>query len=98
MSLSANSTLYLGDESASDSAGLLHAAYHAVRLPNVVSTAILPGAFVLSTLVLWRLWRFTVLPWLYPDPSKEFPYWIPGERPTRKSTWKSDRTTNHVTQ
>ncbi|QLI73895.1 uncharacterized protein G6M90_00g105150 [Metarhizium brunneum] len=77
MSMSANSTPYLGDESPSDSAGLLHAAHHAVRLPNVVSTAILPAAFVLSTLVLWRLWRFTVLPWLYPDLPKEFPYWIP---------------------
>ncbi|KID94729.1 Cytochrome P450, partial [Metarhizium majus ARSEF 297] len=70
--MSANSMLYLGDESASDSAGLLHAAYHSVRLPNVVSTAMLPAAFVL-----WRLWRFTVLPWLYPDLPKEFPYWIP---------------------
>lgn len=28
-------------------------------------------------LVLWRIWRFTVLPSYYPNDPKELPYWIP---------------------
>ncbi|KAI3317207.1 putative cytochrome p450 [Xylariaceae sp. AK1471] len=32
---------------------------------------------LLSALVLWRIWRFTVLPLLHPDQPKEFPYWVP---------------------
>ncbi len=30
-------------------------------------------------LVIWRLWRFTITPALYPDDPKELPYWIPSE-------------------
>ena len=30
-------------------------------------------------LVIWRLWRFTISPALYPDDPKELPYWIPSE-------------------
>lgn len=30
-------------------------------------------------LVLWRLWRFSLLPAWYPREPKELPYWIPGE-------------------
>lgn len=28
---------------------------------------------------LWRLWKFTILPRVYPDDPKELPYWIPGK-------------------
>ena len=30
-----------------------------------------------SVLCLWRLWRFTIRPYLRPDEPKELPYWIP---------------------
>ncbi|KAL6233351.1 hypothetical protein BDW75DRAFT_215334 [Aspergillus navahoensis] len=33
--------------------------------------------FVVSLLLLWRLWRFTLSPRYYPDDPKELPYWIP---------------------
>ncbi|KFA45830.1 hypothetical protein S40293_09664 [Stachybotrys chartarum IBT 40293] len=33
---------------------------------------------VLLPLVLWRAWKFTILPILRPDQPKEFPYWIPS--------------------
>ncbi|KAL7791987.1 cytochrome P450 [Trichoderma ceciliae] len=33
---------------------------------------------LISVWLLWRLWRFTVLPWMYPDDPKELPYWIPS--------------------
>lgn len=28
--------------------------------------------------IVWRLWRFTVSPWLHPNDPPELPYWIPG--------------------
>ena len=28
---------------------------------------------------LWRLWRFTLLPYLKVSEPREYPYWIPGE-------------------
>ena len=31
-------------------------------------------------LVLWRLWRFTLLPILRPNDPEELPYWIPGKQ------------------
>ncbi|PQE22380.1 cytochrome P450 protein [Rutstroemia sp. NJR-2017a WRK4] len=43
-------------------------------------------AFILSTfacilflLLLWRIYRFTITPWLYPQNPRELPYWIPCE-------------------
>ena len=30
-----------------------------------------------SSLALWRVWTFTVRPWMYPDEAKEIPYWVP---------------------
>lgn len=30
-------------------------------------------------LLLWRFWKFTVLPILEPDEPKRLPYWIPCE-------------------
>ncbi|TGJ81870.1 hypothetical protein E0Z10_g6893 [Xylaria hypoxylon] len=32
---------------------------------------------VLLALISWRTWKFTVLPLLYPDRPKEYPYWVP---------------------
>ncbi|KAM0247338.1 hypothetical protein ACHAQJ_009895 [Trichoderma viride] len=34
-------------------------------------------AVALISIWFWRLWRFTVLPLMYPDDPKELPYWIP---------------------
>jgi len=28
-------------------------------------------------LLLWRLYRFTIVPYFYPNEPKEYPYWIP---------------------
>ena len=32
---------------------------------------------LVSLLFIWRLWTFTVRPWLNPDEPKEIPYWTP---------------------
>ena len=32
-----------------------------------------------GSLLLWRLWRFTILPLLEPNQPKRLPYWIPCE-------------------
>lgn len=32
----------------------------------------------LVALIAWRLWRFTVVPFLFPKEPKVLPYWIPG--------------------
>ena len=32
-----------------------------------------------TTWLLWRLWRFEILPLIYPDDPKELPYWIPSK-------------------
>jgi hypothetical protein len=32
---------------------------------------------LITALSLWRLWTFTLLPWLNPNEPKEVPYWIP---------------------
>lgn len=41
-----------------------------------VTYAIVPlVAFIL--LLLWRLYRFTITPVLFPHDPKEYPYWIP---------------------
>ena len=37
------------------------------------------AAFLGSSLALWRLWTFTVRPWMYADEAKEIPYWVPCE-------------------
>ena len=31
----------------------------------------------LGALLTWRLWRFTITPWLHPDEPVEVPYWTP---------------------
>lgn len=34
-------------------------------------------AIVLIALLVWRIIRFTFLPWLFPKDPQEYPYWIP---------------------
>ena len=34
----------------------------------------------LLMLLLWRLWRFSIVPVLYPHDPKDLPYWIPCEQ------------------
>lgn len=38
-------------------------------------SAIALGAIALG---IWRIYRFTIVPMMYPDDPKELPYWIPG--------------------
>ncbi|KAI0965081.1 putative cytochrome p450 [Xylaria arbuscula] len=42
---------------------------------NFVLTKLLVS--LLAALIAWRIWRFSILPFLHPDQPKEFPYWIP---------------------
>lgn len=35
------------------------------------------AAILFLTLWLWRIWRFTIRPWLSPEQPRELPYWIP---------------------
>ncbi|RYP91922.1 hypothetical protein DL770_001982 [Monosporascus sp. CRB-9-2] len=35
-------------------------------------------ALLFMALLAWRLWRFTISPYIYPGNPKELPYWIPG--------------------
>ena len=42
----------------------------------VLATAIF--VVVLCSLFIFRLWSFTITPWLYPNKPKYLPYWIPG--------------------
>ncbi|KAL8862408.1 MAG: hypothetical protein Q9178_001417 [Gyalolechia marmorata] len=41
------------------------------------STISVPALLLIGLLLSWRLWRFTITPWLHPDDPKELPYWIP---------------------
>ncbi|KAJ4291703.1 hypothetical protein N0V90_009598 [Kalmusia sp. IMI 367209] len=40
-------------------------------------TLVRTAACLLLALIIWRVWRFTVSPYLHPERPKEFPYWIP---------------------
>jgi hypothetical protein len=42
---------------------------------NPLSSLLMTGAVLW---VSWRLWRFTVLPKIYPNEPKQLPYWIRG--------------------
>ncbi|KAF2190000.1 cytochrome P450 [Zopfia rhizophila CBS 207.26] len=47
-----------------------------LRIPtsqNALAAAILPLAALLS----WRIWRFTIQPFFFPNEPEELPYWIP---------------------
>ena len=52
----------------------------AAILTHVYSASLVYAGVVLVSLVLWRLWRFTILPVTRPYEPKELPYWIPGNR------------------
>ncbi|KAL4932112.1 cytochrome P450 [Aspergillus undulatus] len=41
----------------------------------------------------WRLWRFTIRPFLHPDEPKEVPYWIPYS-PSRTNSYPSKQLDN----
>ncbi len=44
-------------------------------IPGSTATKVL--STLLTALLSWRLWRFTIRPRLYPLEPKEYPYWIP---------------------
>jgi hypothetical protein len=46
-------------------------------IPHLGFTTLVP-LFLFALLLLWRLWRFTILPSYHPEEPKELPYWIPG--------------------
>ena len=46
--------------------------------PYTAKHVVLSCLVVGAVLVLWRLWRFSILPLFYPDDPIEIPYWIPG--------------------
>ena len=49
---------------------------------------------VLSNLsfALWRLWKFTVRPWIYPDEPREIPYWVPCKVQMSCAVTKAEQT------
>jgi hypothetical protein len=46
---------------------------------------------LILALILWRLWRFTVSPFLHPERPKEFPYWVPCKFSLGKVAWTCGR-------
>ncbi|PSN66567.1 cytochrome P450 [Corynespora cassiicola Philippines] len=36
-----------------------------------------PILFASLSLIAWRLWKFTIIPWLHPQEPRELPYWVP---------------------
>lgn len=45
-----------------------------VFLDPLVSAII---SICLLSYLLWRIWNFTVMPWLRPDEPMPLPYWVP---------------------
>ena len=43
----------------------------------LVSQTVLAPMGLLAMLCLWRLWKFKLCPYLYPDNPRELPYWTP---------------------
>ncbi|TVY19957.1 Prostacyclin synthase [Lachnellula arida] len=41
------------------------------------NSAVCLGAGAISLLVVWRIWKFSIIPFLYPNDPKELPCWIP---------------------
>lgn len=82
MALQANATLFehivLSDETSCLTGACGFKGIYIGRLEILLVTVVLS-----SLLLLWRIWRFTVLPLLHPDQPKEFPYTVPGECSTR---------------
>ncbi|KAL8977952.1 MAG: hypothetical protein Q9205_006351 [Flavoplaca limonia] len=42
------------------------------------SSLSIPALLFIGFLLSWRIWRFTITPWLYPNDPKELPYWVPS--------------------
>lgn len=49
-----------------------------IGIIDIRPAVFLPLLSVSVGLLLWRLWRFTVAPVLWPHDPKELPYWVPG--------------------
>ena len=49
-------------------------AHEIFQYPGSISLVLAP-----VILLIWRLWRFSIIPLLYPKDPKELPYWIPCE-------------------
>lgn len=47
---------------------------HTFSLLHTTALSALVGVVML---LVWRLWKFSVVPALYPNDPKEFPYWMP---------------------
>lgn len=50
-----------------------------VSIHSTYRPILLAGTLLATCLLVWRLWRFTVRPYLRPHDPKELPYWIPCE-------------------
>ena len=55
-----------------------------IRLPESYRwrSTLAIAVFLGLSLVLWRLWTFTVRPWMNPDEPREVPYWVPCKKLT----------------
>ena len=59
--------------------GYLFSSEDVINAPLSIVGPLLPVVLLIS----WRIWRFSILPALYPQEPKEIPYWIPGEQQGR---------------
>lgn len=64
---------------------LSHSAnYLRVSIDNIYQAAHYPSYLLLVVLnvaipyLAWRIWRFSIVPTLYPQVPKDLPYWCPG--------------------
>ncbi|PVI01874.1 hypothetical protein DM02DRAFT_654123 [Periconia macrospinosa] len=56
----------------------LKSLYHVSMVEAISSKPYLMAALAgFAMLLLWRLYRFTIVPLIYPNDPKEYPYWIP---------------------
>jgi hypothetical protein len=54
-------------------------------LPENLRSIPLTIALPIIVLLLWRLWRFTIVPFLFPNQPRTLPYWLPGTYPGASS-------------
>lgn len=52
-------------------------AFRIRELPGKISSPLYFLVLSISLLLLWRLWRFSLSPHLWPQAPKELPYWVP---------------------
>ena len=48
------------------------------EIPFQLSCPVDVVLILIALLLLWRVWRFTLMPYWWPDEPKEIPYWIPS--------------------